>query len=278
MAKVNNAAKAALGKIGSIDAPLTGATFADDKSLDFDGTDDKVVISTGFTFINENVSISWWCTRTSTTNNETIFHALNDPSSDQWYKGFHMATKANNGWQWSFGDQVGGTWWSNNSGDIGFNSGDGWHHFVLTIGAGPSTRFVSAPVVLYMDGSSVGSFTSGDASAESAGPIGSDGETLKLQIGHRYDTTYQPYTGNVNDLAIFDTVLDADAVAAMYNSGDPTDLRVNSGDYDNSSNLTGYWWMGDEDTYPTIEDRSGNGNDGTMTNMASGDIETDVPS
>ena len=36
--------------------------------------------------------------------------------------------------------------------------------------------------------------------------------------------------------------------------------------------------MGDEDTYPTIQDRSTNSNDGTMTNMTSGDIETDAPS
>ena len=85
------------------------------------------------------------------------------------------------------------------------------------------------------------------------------------------------WTGNINDVAFFDTVLDADAIAVMYNSGDPTDLRVDAGDYDNSSNLTGYWWMGDEDTFPTIIDRTSNGNDGTMTNMASGDIESEVP-
>jgi hypothetical protein len=35
--------------------------------------------------------------------------------------------------------------------------------------------------------------------------------------------------------------------------------------------------MGDGDTYPTIEDRVGS-NDGTMTNMVSGDIVTVVPS
>ena len=35
--------------------------------------------------------------------------------------------------------------------------------------------------------------------------------------------------------------------------------------------------MGDGDTYPTIEDNEGS-IDLTMTNMASGDIETDVPS
>ena len=121
---------------------------------------------------------------------------------------------------------------------------------------------------LYMDGSEVFSHT-GDVIMGSA-------VALKLRIGMQKGSSNVWY-GNIDDVAFFDTVLDADAVTAMYNSGDPTDLRVDAGDYDNSSNLTGYWWMGDEDTYPTIQDRSTNSNDGTMTNMTSGDIETDAP-
>ena len=77
MARVNSAAKAALGKIGSIDAPSTGATFADDKSLDFDGSDDYINID-DFEFTNENISVSWWCTRESTGHNKVILQALND--------------------------------------------------------------------------------------------------------------------------------------------------------------------------------------------------------
>jgi hypothetical protein len=246
--------------------------FADTKSLDFDGSDDQVEML-DFEFINENISISWWCTRTSTSNNETIFHALNDPSSDTWYKGFYISTQQDVGWKWYLGEDAGSQYWGTNTGDIGFNSGDGWHHFVMTIGAGPTTRFQSVTVLVYMDGSLVHTSTGGSPGAE----IGSD-EPLKLQIGARHDTSANAYTGNINDLAFFDTVLDADAVAAMYNSGDPTDLRVDAGDYDNSSNLTGYWWMGDEDSYPTITDRTSNGNDGTMTNMVEADIESDVPS
>jgi len=247
--------------------------FADAKSLNFDGSDDYLAID-GFTFINENISVSWWCKRESTAHNQTMFNALNDHTSDDYYKGFIIQTNSDTGIKWYFGDQAGGTYWGTNSGDIGFNSGDGWHHFVVTIGAGPSTRFQSVPVVIYMDGSAVGSFTGGSGGAE----IGST-DTLKLRIGSRFNggTQGNVFTGNINDVAFFNTVLDEDAITVMYNSGDPTDLRVDSGDYDNSANLTGYWWFGDEDTYPTITDRTSNGNDGTMTNMASGDIETDAP-
>jgi hypothetical protein len=44
--------------------------------------------------------------------------------------------------------------------------------------------------------------------------------------------------------------------------------------------LLGYWRNGDPTgtgAFPTIVDQSSNSNDGTMTNMASGDIVTDVP-
>ena len=74
-----------------------------------------------------------------------------------------------------------------------------------------------------------------------------------------------------------DVALDADAVTALYNSGEPIDLSADSGDYDNSGDLTHWWRMGDGDTFTTIEDNEGS-NDMEMTNMTSGDIETDVPS
>ena len=42
--------------------------------------------------------------------------------------------------------------------------------------------------------------------------------------------------------------------------------------------LTLSWWrMGDGDTFPTLTDNGSGGNDGTMTNMSSGNIVEDVP-
>ena len=64
--------------------------------------------------------------------------------------------------------------------------------------------------------------------------------------------------GNIDEVAVWNTVLDADAITSIYNSGTPTDLNSDSGDYDNSSNLQGYWRMGDGtlDTYPLIADQT----------------------
>ena len=53
------------------------------------------------------------------------------------------------------------------------------------------------------------------------------------------------FEGNLDELAIWNTDLDGDAVAAIYNSGVPTDLSRNSGSYDNSSALKAWWRMGD---------------------------------
>jgi len=80
----------------------------------------------------------------------------------------------------------------------------------------------------------------------------------------------------MDEVAIWDVALDSDAVSAIYNSGTPIALDSDSGDYDNSGDLQGWWRMGEGDTYPTITDNSTNSNDGTMTNMASDDIVGDT--
>ena len=86
------------------------------------------------------------------------------------------------------------------------------------------------------------------------------------------------FGGNLDEISWWNnTTLDAAAVAQIYNSGAPIDLSSDSGNYTSSSALTHWWRMGDGDTFDTIEDSVGDLN-GTMTNMASGDIEDEVPS
>ena len=51
--------------------------------------------------------------------------------------------------------------------------------------------------------------------------------------------------GFMDEAAIWDAVLDADAVAAIYNNGRPFNLTNDFGDYDNASDLVGYWKMFD---------------------------------
>ena len=86
------------------------------------------------------------------------------------------------------------------------------------------------------------------------------------------------FAGNIDEVAIWNTALDGDAVKAVYNGGKPTDLMMDNGAYDEyTDNIKGYWRMGDGDTFPTILDNSSNSNNATMTHMDSGDIEEDTP-
>ena len=87
-----------------------------------------------------------------------------------------------------------------------------------------------------------------------------------FEIG-RYSTSYAD--GLIDEVAIFNTELSSTDVTAIYNSGIPNDLCT--------LNPLSWWRMGDGDTFPTLTDNGSGGNDGTMTNMSSGNIVEDVP-
>lgn len=83
------------------------------------------------------------------------------------------------------------------------------------------------------------------------------------------------YAGLLDEIAIFNTNLDADAVATIYNSGVPGDLT-------GTSNLQSWWRMGDDSSdnlanNGQITDQVGS-NNLTPKNTASGNRVADVPS
>jgi len=133
---------------------------------------------------------------------------------------------------------------------------DTWYHLVVVRNTSQKTW------ELYVDAVFIGKYD------YTSNATGGTSATLNLGVEGSYY-----FDGNIDEVAIFDASMAPAGVSAIYNSGVPTDL---SGE----SNLVGYWRMGDPDgtsSYPTITDQSSNSNDGTMTNMASGDIVTDVP-
>jgi len=62
-----------------------------------------------------------------------------------------------------------------------------------------------------------------------------------------YLGTLSPSHGMANmimdDLAIWSSALDDNNITAIYNSGTPSDLTINAGNYDQQGNLVGYWKM-----------------------------------
>ena len=86
-----------------------------------------------------------------------------------------------------------------------------------------------------------------------------------LYIGRLFSGTWGIFAGNLDEVGNWSSVLTADEVSAIYNSGTPIDLSSDSGDYASSANLDGYWRM-EENTGTTVEDSSSNSNAGTLVN------------
>lgn len=78
--------------------------------------------------------------------------------------------------------------------------------------------------------------------------------------------------GKLDEVSIFSSALDASNVTQIYNIGNPIDLTIDQGNYNSSSNLIGYWRMGDG----VSDTDSGGGSPasgdviGTVVNLAGG--------
>ena len=257
MAKVLGREKANLRKIHGKLAPAAG--FTDAKSLDFDGSDDHVL--TDLEFVNRNVTMSCWVKQDTAEYNAGILGDMTIGRSnilklDTWFSG---------GLWIRIGDGSG----SYSSVITGFNIADGnWHHVVFMVG-GDNAEDNIVDIFLWVDGVLRKNTANYNLNKNSA--------TAEFGMGYRHPNSGQgSIAGNINDVAVWQDQLSTAEVVEIYNSGAPTDLKVNTGNYSSASDLIGYWKMGDGDTYPTIVDHSGS-NNGTMTNMTSGDIVTDVP-
>jgi hypothetical protein len=95
-----------------------------------------------------------------------------------------------------------------------------------------------------------------------------EGQSFKL--GSRGSSFY--FSGNIDEVTVWDKELTASEVSEIYNSGSPIDPTQHSA----SGSLASYYKMGDGDIYPTISDNVGS-DDLSMVGMVAGDIEEDVP-
>jgi hypothetical protein len=140
-------------------------------------------------------------------------------------------------------------------------AGSEWEHFVMTR--------ASDTVTVYRNG-------------DPGGTTGTLGGTFTPEYIGNKGSSSDYFDGKMDEVAIWNVALDADAVAAIYNSRTPIALDADSGNYDNSGNLQGWWRMGDgteSGSGATVYDMSTNSNDGTATNMGvAPTYSTDVPS
>lgn len=138
-----------------------------------------------------------------------------------------------------------------------------WHHVVMTYNGSSS----ASGVKFFVDG--VQQATTTGANSLSATIV----STAQLHLGQRSGSGASPFNGNLSGFAFYDRVLTLDEVMEVYNGGNPIDLRKMA----SAANLVGYWPCGNGDLYPYVEDLSGNGYVGTMTNMEVTDVVNDSP-
>jgi len=114
-----------------------------------------------------------------------------------------------------------------------------WKHICVTITTASDTN---TSYIIYIDGAAVaGSLT--DAVEEAKHAAWTSADTVYIGATNDNGTALNPFTGKMDEVALWNVALDANAVAAVYNSGKPFGLTTDRGNYDNASDLTGYWRM-----------------------------------
>ena len=255
--------------LGGSNAP-SAAGFDNLYSLDFDGVDDYVtcgdsnVLTPNNSGANRGFSFSFWMKATDPTSQRVMSkNTLYDSGANHYEYSITTDYADRMKLVLYAGDSV------SNSITLRLDSAlsaDAWNHIAFAWDLGAT----NADLIGYINGVAH-SVAIGNATWTLAGSWTSVSNTVNRLEFAKEATVYGEL--NLDEVALFDNQLSAAEVSAIYNSGTPTDL---SGE----SYLLGYWRNGDTagtSVYPTIEDYSTNSNDGTMTNMASGDIVTDVP-
>ena len=243
--------------------------FANLYSLSFDGIDDYLTFGDVDVFTpnnsgaNRGFSMSYWLKLAS--GGQRVIGKTNIFSGGQRFYEYQMLVNSSGKLILNFFSGGVNTIYIGLQIDIS-SSYNTWQNIIVSWDLGVTSN----DIIIYIDGVKY-SIAEGNATASASGVFTAVDNTINpleiAQIGNNNGEIY------FDEFAIFDDALTQSQATAIYNSGVPTDLSA-------MAYLLGYWRNGDTagtSVFPTIEDYSSNSNDGTMENMDSGDIVTDVP-
>ena len=242
----------ALGTKLGIIASSGVASFTNTYSLEFDGVDDYV--DTGITTTGtNNITISCWIKTTETfvyTQSRCAFGGINNGSGANYTLGRlgSAFSSANDMKVRAF----------NTLGTTKLNDGN-WHNIIYTY------DYTTKEVKAYVDGNTTPEVTATMAAWSS---------NYRIAIGWNGGTSSYHFEGNVDECALWYSILGASDITAIYNSGVPSDLT--------SLSPVSWYRNGDDATWDgsnwTLVDQGSGGNNGTSANMTESDRVEDVPS
>lgn len=134
-----------------------------------------------------------------------------------------------------------------------------WKHIVCTATKSGSGNTL---LTIYVNGSVVASNPDSELTEANHTNFSTD---IHFAIGalNNNGTRQGNFDGGIDEFAIFNTVLDSDAVSAIYNGGSPLNLTFDQSNYDNSSALKAYYRMGnglfDDKTNGVVHDQDNPG-------------------
>jgi len=239
------------GNDGTLQASMTEDDWVDGKlgtALDFDGSNDSVSVPTQPEFENlQQITVAGWFKTDSFSGN---FHGLLDITGIlRMYHRFDTndVTIGTPGWS------TPGTWNTTANLSVGV-----WYHVAATY---DYTQPVGTGSIVYINGSNANA-TAGVAEGGSFTPPASAPVTLGVAnlSGNRY------YDGVLDDFRIYNRILSAEEMLSLYENS--SSIKLNSSRNDRlTDGLVGLWSFDGKDMYQTTAiDRSGNGNNGTLTN------------
>tara|TARA_R110002096_G_scaffold136685_1_gene289532 strand:- start:186 stop:1022 length:837 start_codon:yes stop_codon:yes gene_type:complete len=267
----------------SSNAPSGASGFTNKYSLAFDGVDDILITTKDSSIMpTDNLTIGCWISPST--------WAFSGNNQDH----YPFGCVKSGGWGVFFDNNYNGTVTEfksiirvsdTGSGSAGYLQPSAGTGFSSTLRALTGFHYIA---LTYDKASGVASLSlDGVEKATLSAAAGADivysASNINLMFGAdaASDTAGQSFfDGNIDEGSVWNKALTSAELLAVYNEGVPIDLSSNAGDYVSSSNLQGWWRNGDTEgtgVYPIIEDYSANSNDGTMTNMDSGDIVTVVP-
>jgi len=226
---------------------------ANSYSLSLDGTDDHAEVTGSSEIqISYPLTISAWIYPTANASSNNIRTIISWGSAAEGEgRIFGLLDSTNNLAFWAYQSSL------NSTTTLSLNT---WYHVAATVDTG-STK-------LYINGSldTTGSNTLNSFTYS------------KTHVGELYysqTTAARHFAGNIDELALFNSVLSADEITQLYNDGNPFDLNSDVGNYTSSANLKAWWRMGDgteTGSGTTIYDMStndSNSDDLTLVNQAS---------